>query len=249
MASKRSRIPLALVFIFSLAAVGALVAAAATAHWVGAVALRQNLILNGSEPPQVPDENGQIPEYTGYIQFGLFNGQKTFNPGLGQRDTVYFAVFIEHADVYSIGYPIFVFLFIIIAAIFALVSAIFGLVNTLTVPIETIHGPIGLYMWNGIGAVCTLLACVLYLVLLLTKLTENVLNQEDIDSPNNFRTSSASFQYSYWLVVVGCGLFIVNLFCIFLAKLLADPDFMQQRKRKHDFSRGENNLGLDDIMY
>ncbi|XP_022106724.1 clarin-1-like [Acanthaster planci] len=247
MASKRSKVPLALVFIFSLAAVGALLAAAATPHWVAGVAVRQNLTDN--ERPQVPDENGQIPPFTGYIQFGLFNGEKIFNFGFTQRAPVYFSIFEEHAEVYSIGFPIAAFVSVLIAAIFGLVSTIFGLVNTITVPIETIHGPVGLYVWNGIGAVCSLVAWVIYLALLLTKLTTNILNKSDIDPPNNFRTDSVSFAYSYWLVVVACALFILNLICVFLAKLLSDPDFLQQRRGEKEFSKGENNVGMDEMMY
>ena len=52
---------------------------------------------------------------------------------------------------YNLSLVIAVIVFILVAIVFGLVATVFGLVNTLTVPIETIHGPAGLYIWNGIG--------------------------------------------------------------------------------------------------
>ncbi|XP_038064825.1 clarin-2-like [Patiria miniata] len=196
-----------------------------------------------------PDDPGA---FLGLDYFGLFQGCKKFNYGFGAREWHCYKVFSEHANVYSVGYPIAVFVFLTIAIIFALVSTIFGLVNTLTVPIETIHGPMGLYLWNAIGAVGSLLAWLLYLILYLTQLTTNVLTTEDMAPPNNFRTTSVSFGYSYWLVLASFILFLLNLLFVFLAHLLQEPDLLKNKNKKGEVKTGKaggnNNVGLG-LMY
>ncbi|XP_033632863.1 clarin-1-like [Asterias rubens] len=245
-------------FLASLCAFVALIIsgiAVGTSYWIEA-GLERDLsdLVNRTLP--LKDFYGTNPidaddpgAFRGRCNFGLLQGCKKFNWGLGGRDWTCFKVFSEHEDVYSVGYPIACFIFLIIAIIFALVSTIFGLVNTLTVPIETIHGVMGLYLWNAVGAAACLIAWVVYLILYLSQLTRNVLNKEDMGSPNNFRTTSVNFGFSFWLVVVSFFLFLLNILFVFLAHLLQDPNFLRKKKKESEMAKGSGNtVGLG-LMY
>ncbi|XP_022106742.1 clarin-2-like [Acanthaster planci] len=251
---------------FFFASLGAFVSliftgvAIVTSHWINAQ-LQKNTTGQldpafplkdylGNNPIQFdPDDPGA---FLGLDYFGLFQGCKKFNYGFGAREWNCYKVFSEHANVYSVGYPIAVFVCLTIAITFALVSTIFGLVNTLTVPIKTFHGPMGLYLWNAIGAIGSFLAWLLYLILYLTQLTTNVLTKADMDPPNNFRTTSVSFGYSYWLALASFVLFLLNIFFVFLAHLLQEPDLLKSKKKKSEpkssKGTGNNNVGLG-LMY
>lgn len=60
-------------------------------------------------------------------------------------------VYNEYEDQHNIPLIITTLSFIGVATIFTVVSTIFALMNTITVPIQTIHGSLGLYIWNGIA--------------------------------------------------------------------------------------------------
>ncbi|XP_071793766.1 clarin-1-like isoform X2 [Asterias amurensis] len=245
MLSRRNQVPFGIVLLLSLCSFGALIAGCATPNWIDAIATRENATNSSA----ITNPNSVPPPFTGLIHFGLFNGVKQFNYGFSSRPPQSFSIFSEHKDVYSVGYPIACFIFLIIAIIFALVSTIFGLVNTLTVPIETIHGVMGLYLWNAVGAAACLIAWVVYLILYLSHLTRNVLNQEDMGYPNNFRTTSVNFGFSFWLVVVSFFLFLLNILFVFLAHLLQDPNFLRKKKKESEMAKGSGNtVGLG-LMY
>ncbi|XP_072026751.1 clarin-1-like isoform X2 [Amphiura filiformis] len=230
-----------------------------TEYWVEAGVQRDLRALDSSNPQlnQLPLKSflganpidGSDPgAFLGIVRFGLFSGCKRFNYGLGVRDPTCFSVFKEHEDVYNLKIVITVIVFILGAIVFGLVATVFGLVNTLTVPIETIHGPVGLYVWNGIGAICAFIAWILYLSLYHTDIKHNVLNKVDSSTPYFFQTDRVEFGYSYWLLIAGFILFLLNIFFVFLAQCVQDPKFLWRKNKENTSDSNRNDVGLG-LMY
>ncbi|XP_781677.3 clarin-1 [Strongylocentrotus purpuratus] len=224
-----------------------------TTSWVRAYLVRDITVFNTSQPLRGflgsnPIESDDPGAFNGVSFFGLFYGCKKFNYGLGGRKYNCYSVFSEHAEVYDTGMVIAVIIFLIPAAIFALISTIFGLVNILTVPIETLHGPVGLYIWNLIGVLCTAVSIILYLVIYITQIRFEVLNQADRAPPHNFNTSRVDFGFSFWLVVATFIILCVNIVLVFLAHMVENPNLLSSKKKSMNVSGKGGDIGLG-IMY
>ncbi|XP_071493862.1 clarin-2-like [Diadema antillarum] len=225
-----------------------------TTSWVRADLRRDITVFNTSQPltgflGSNPIDNRDPGAFMGVSFFGLFYGCKRFNYGLGGRNYECYSVLSEHAEVYNTGIVITVIVFLIPAAIFALVSTIFGLVNMLTIPIETIHGPVGLYIWNIIGVLCSAVALTLYLVVYFTQIQFEVLNPSDRGPPFNFSTSEAHFGFSFLLVVVTFLIFCSNIVIVLLAQLVENPRIFSRKKRSVNVNGKVGNDIGSGIMY
>ncbi|XP_064603650.1 clarin-3-like isoform X1 [Liolophura sinensis] len=90
----------------------------------------------------------------------------------------------------------------------------FGCFNVLSHPIETITGPVGLYVWNAIAAFFTLLCVILYTVLYYQDLKVNILLEVDLE--NQWVSKGTTPGYSFWLVVGATLAFAINILLVFL---------------------------------
>lgn len=94
----------------------------------------------------------------------------------------------------------------------AVVGALFAIVNTATTPVEAITGIPGLYVWNGLAAVCDMLTVILWAVQFHKHLTDNVLLY---DANDGWTTKGMEvFGYSFWLVVVAIFVHVANIVII-----------------------------------
>ncbi|XP_063868227.1 uncharacterized protein LOC135104624 isoform X1 [Scylla paramamosain] len=94
----------------------------------------------------------------------------------------------------------------------AVVGALFAIVNTATTPVEAITGIPGLYLWNGLAALCDMLTVILWAVQFHKHLTDNVLLY---DANDGWTTKGMEvFGYSFWLVVVAIFVHIANIVII-----------------------------------
>ncbi|XP_071946821.1 clarin-2-like isoform X2 [Antedon mediterranea] len=219
-----------------------LIASLATPNWITSDVHR---VIENSAP--VMDE--LLNDTTGYVYFGIIKGYKQFNYGFGLRQSVPYDVSEEHADLYPTGLLIVVIVFMVIAAIFAMVATIFGMVNAITRPIEAIHGPKGLFLWNGFGAIFSGISLFMYVGLYYTTFEgKEVLNAEDTSQPNYFTTDSANYGYSFWLLVTTFGLFCVNLILLIIAHKMNDPNF-RWRRRAQEISTIQTTELAQSIMY
>lgn len=177
--------------------------------------------------------------FQGFVIYGLFSGCKRFNHGFGGRPEECFSIFEEHKGIYPAGLVIVVIIFIFIGLLFSLIATVFGLVNTLAVPIETIYGPVGLYLWNGLAAIPSIIALIVYLLVYFISMKSEVLSQADRDPPRNFFTEETNLGYGFFLLLAACVLLLINFIFVALAQYSADPDaFKSKKKQDPNFNSG-----------
>ncbi|XP_033123812.1 clarin-3-like isoform X1 [Anneissia japonica] len=222
--------------------------AVGTTHWIDADLKRNSSFVNGAFSQTATANDGEPAPNKGFMHFGVVRGCKIFNYGFGARDYICFSVFEEHEGVYPTWLPILVIVCMVISAVFALVATIFGMVNSITVPIETVHGPKGLFYWNGFGGAFSAIALFTYVGLYYETLQFNVLNDVDTKAPNYFVTESADYGYSFWLLVVTFGLFSINIILLIIAHLISDPNFQWRKKAEQESNQQTSEVGLG-IMY
>ncbi|KAL3864019.1 hypothetical protein ACJMK2_005731 [Sinanodonta woodiana] len=98
---------------------------------------------------------------------------------------------------------------------FGLISVGFAIFNAVGKPIETITGPMGLYLWNGMAFFFTFLAMVLYLALFFTTYKKNFLYLLDNDA---FKVeATTNLGYSFFLLVIATVLYLINIIILFLS--------------------------------
>ncbi|XP_045189838.2 clarin-1-like isoform X2 [Mercenaria mercenaria] len=93
--------------------------------------------------------------------------------------------------------------------VFGLIAMGFAIFNICGKPIETITGPMGLYLWNGTAFLFALLDMVMFLTLFLTSLQKNFLLQEDVDK--FVLTEKTNLGYSFYLVPAAVVMYLVNI--------------------------------------
>ncbi|KAK3097817.1 hypothetical protein FSP39_013468 [Pinctada imbricata] len=104
--------------------------------------------------------------------------------------------------------------FMALGIAFSLVYIGFASFNVCAKPIETISGPLGLYMWNVIAIVFCLLAVIIYAVLYEQKYTKNVMSRSD--KIQGFQ-SEVSLDYSFYLSVTAMICHVINLVMLMLS--------------------------------
>ncbi|XP_033123813.1 clarin-3-like isoform X2 [Anneissia japonica] len=228
-------------FIHALVCMIMLIVSTATPNWITGEVYR---FIDNSDPVL----DSILNDTSGSVYFGIINGYKEFNYGFGTRESQSYTVFEEHEGVYPTWLPILVIVCMVISAVFALVATIFGMVNSITVPIETVHGPKGLFYWNGFGGAFSAIALFTYVGLYYETLQFNVLNDVDTKAPNYFVTESADYGYSFWLLVVTFGLFSINIILLIIAHLISDPNFQWRKKAEQESNQQTSEVGLG-IMY
>ncbi|XP_066478773.1 clarin-3 [Tiliqua scincoides] len=136
------------------------------------------------------------------ISYGLFQGVcfKTAQAGLGKEETP-FQVFdnLEHAKLRSFNVVIIVLL--VISLLSSLLSSIFTGLNALSNPYQTFLGPIGVYTWNSICGISSLLTLILFPV----NVEANKLSTELAIKPcmsSRQSKQSSTYGYSYWIILL-----------------------------------------------
>uniref|UniRef100_A0A914WTS6 Uncharacterized protein n=1 Tax=Plectus sambesii TaxID=2011161 RepID=A0A914WTS6_9BILA len=135
------RVSVFLSFVAFCAAVAMIGTALATESWVQATPVFEEQNTTGNS-----------------VHAGLFWGVRRLNYGLGVRENR-FSVFDElNKGVSFMTKSIWVCIvvFAALSLLWTTVGIVFSLVNTVIKPIETIAGPIGIYLWSGLA--CTWLS-------------------------------------------------------------------------------------------
>ncbi|XP_060078569.1 clarin-2-like [Ylistrum balloti] len=114
-----------------------------------------------------------------------------------------------------------------------LVSIGFSIFNIVGKPIETITGPMGLYLWNGLALLFSALGMVMYLVLFFRYYNYNVLPLEDRLA--DFTTKdNANLAYSFYLLVTATGLYFINLFLLMFSGVRLKCGFTREADKVID---------------
>ncbi|KAI5099041.1 clarin-1, partial [Silurus meridionalis] len=203
----------------------------------------------------------ELDKFIGQLNYGLFHGQRLKQCGLGGRpfsfsckEKCYVKCFLYYTNfiyiVLSLVFPdlvdaipaslhVSVIIFCAVLILFSSVCAAFFMYNAFGNPYETLHGPLGLYLWNLISCVCSCLILILYASeVKLHHLSEKIANYKE--GTFVYKTQSEVFDRTFWLIFL---VFLVHGINILLIRL-AGIQFPFQEAKESDAS-----TGAADLMY
>lgn len=106
--------------------------------------------------------------------------------------------------------------FLSLSIVMGLVTIGFSVFNIFGRPIETITGPMGLYVWNGISVVFVSVSLALFVALYITQLSKNFMMLDDYKI--GWRSEGhTSLDYSFIFVVGADVGFLLNMFLLCLS--------------------------------
>lgn len=95
------------------------------------------------------------------------------------------------------------------SVVFGIISMGFAVFNVCGKPIETITGPMGLYIWNGIALLFAVLDMVMFLVLFLTTIKKNFFLEEELQL---FSTEDyTGMGYSFYMIPCAIAMYLINI--------------------------------------
>ncbi|XP_004943634.1 clarin-1 isoform X2 [Gallus gallus] len=136
--------------LFCLAGVLSFVCALGTAAAIGTQLWVKGTILCKTGALLVNATGPELEKFIGEIQYGLFHGERVRQCGLGGRP-FQFSFFPDLLKIIPASIHVSVILFCMVLIIFTLVGMGFFLYNAFGSPYETLHGPVGLYLWSFIA--------------------------------------------------------------------------------------------------
>ncbi|XP_072895011.1 clarin-1 [Hemitrygon akajei] len=145
----------------------------------------------------------ELHKFIGAIRYGIFHGQRLRQCGLGGR-SFQITFFPTLLDAIPASLHVMVLLFSVATIVFALVATGFFMFNAFGRPYETLHGPMGLYLWNTIACSCGFMVMILFTSeVKIHHLSEKIANYRE--GSFVFETYTETFGYPFWLVF-GCSL-------------------------------------------
>ncbi|XP_061733792.1 clarin-1 isoform X2 [Nerophis ophidion] len=103
----------------------------------------------------------ELDKFVGRLAYGLFHGERVKTCGLGGR-TSRFSVFSELLDAVPAGLHVTIIFFCGALVVFSSVASGFFFFNAFGRPYETLHGPMGLYLWTAVCCLCSFLVLILF---------------------------------------------------------------------------------------
>ncbi|XP_049608805.1 clarin-1 [Syngnathus scovelli] len=232
MAAARRHKRLLLSFGGALAACCALATAvsAGLPRWVdGSVLCRTGAEL-------VNATGSELNKFVGRLAYGLFHGERVKTCGLGGR-TSRFSIFSELLDAIPAGLHVTIIIFCSALIVFSSVSSGFFFFNAFGRPYETLHGPLGLYLWTSICCACSFLVVILFASeVRIDRLSERIANFEEVTFV--FQTHGESFDICFWILLLVFFLHAFNALMIPLAGM----NFPMLRRKDLDPSGGAADL-------
>ncbi|XP_009882685.1 PREDICTED: clarin-1 isoform X1 [Charadrius vociferus] len=202
--------------IFCVAGVLSFACALGTAAAVGTQLWVKGTILCKTGALLVNATGQELEKFIGKIQYGLFYGERVRQCGLGGRP-FQFSFFPDLLKIIPASIHVSVILFCTVLIIFALVGAGFFMFNAFGSPYETLHGPVGLYLWSfiackyrppshlsSVSGSCGCLIMILFSSeVKIHHLSEKIANFKE--GSFTFKTHSEQFANSFWIILV-CSL-------------------------------------------
>lgn len=207
-------------FFLSCLAIALLGASLGTKAWISASCHR--------DVDTVPNHSN------GTVTFGLFEYQSILNVGLGDRVKNMQMLDILYKDRSFLIYELYISTIATVCGgiFFGVISAMMAIVNTASNPIEAICHIPGLYLWNGIALCSSLISAVTWMVQFYVRLTHNVLVREVRSEGRDWSSEGeAVFGFSFWMVVISAGLYLVNI--LIIQHATRDPYSVRQAKQLH----------------
>ncbi|XP_051482309.1 clarin-1 isoform X1 [Apus apus] len=197
MPAQQKRILFCTAGVLSFACALGTAAAIGTQLWVTGTVLCQTgaLLVNAT--------GQELHKFIGQIQYGLFHGERVRQCGLGGRP-FQFSFFPDLLRTIPASIHVSVILFCTVLVVFALLGAGFFMLNAFGSPYETLHGPVGLYLWSFIACCCGCLIMILFSSeVKIHHLSEKIANFKE--GSFIFKTHSEQFANSFWVILV-CSL-------------------------------------------
>ncbi|XP_017552271.1 clarin-1 [Pygocentrus nattereri] len=232
MPSRQKKVVFSVGGVLSFTAVLLVAAAMGTRWWVNANVLCQT----GAQ--LVNATGSELDKFMGTVSYGLFHGQRLKQCGLGGRP-LSFSFFPDLVDVIPASLHVSVIFFCAVLILFTSICCAFFMYNAFGNPYETLHGPLGLYLWNMISCLCSCLVLILYAAeVKLHRLSESIANYKE--GSFVYKTRSEKFDRSFWLIFL---VFLVHCLNILLIRL-AGVQFPFQGAKESDAT-----TGAADLMY
>ncbi|XP_060623701.1 clarin-1 [Anolis sagrei] len=157
----------------------------------------------------------ELDKFIGEIQYGLFYGERVRQCGLGGRP-FRFSFFPDLFKIIPASIHVSVILFCLVLLVFALIGTGFFMYNAFGKPYETLHGPLGLYLWSFISFSCGCLIMILFSSeVKIHHLSEKIANYKE--GGFIFKTHSEQFANSFWIILVCSLVHFLNILLIRLA--------------------------------
>ncbi|XP_078535102.1 clarin-2 [Lissotriton helveticus] len=187
-------------------------------------------LVNASDP--------ELHKFVGDIYYGLFQGGKVRQCGLGGRRSK-FTIFPHLVKKLNAALHVTIILFLCTAMSFSLVSFGFCIHNIIKVPYRSIKGPAGICLWNVFAGIFIVLAVTSFVAAVhLHRLTERIANFRE--NVFKFVVLEEQYQSSLWLCVGSAVTHAVNLLLIAATRIHL-PKFKTKTE--------EANVTAEDIMY
>ncbi|XP_066574174.1 clarin-2 [Amia ocellicauda] len=226
------RILLALASALSLSSAVLLAVALTTERWTrGRILCKTGAeLVNASAP--------ELVLFLGDIHFGLFQGAKIRQCGLGSRRSRIY-IFPNLVKTLNTALHMTIILFLFVAIAFALVSFGFCVYNVRKIPYQSIKGPAGLYLWNFVAGLFGTLGIVSFIAAMkLHRLTERVANFRE--NVFQFVVLEEHYDFSLWLCVASVATHGTNVIVVAVSGIRFPK--VQTKKPEEPVVTGEDLL-------
>ncbi|XP_067857892.1 clarin-2 [Heptranchias perlo] len=224
--------------LFSIAAIVSFVSVILLTVALGTSRWATGTILCKTGADIVNATNPEMAKFMGHLYYGLFQGRKIRQCGLGGRCSK-ITIFPQLVKTLNAAVHVLIIIFICLAIAFALVSFGFCIYNAVKIPYQAIKGPMGIYLWNLIASICGLFTIVCFIAAVkLHHHTERIANFRE--HVFRFIILQEYFDSSFWLCVASAVVHVVNMVVIRISEIRFPP-----LKTKTE----EANVTPEDLMY
>ncbi|XP_026370344.2 clarin-2 [Ursus arctos] len=188
-----------------------IVVAVAAPHWLSGKILCQTGVdlVNATDP--------ELVKFIGDIYYGLFQGCKVRQCGLGGRQSQ-FKIFPHLVKELNAGLHVTILLLLFLALALALVSMGFAILNMIQVPYRAVNGPGGICLWNVLAGGVVALAITSFMAAVkFHNLTERIANfQERLF---RFVVVEERYEESFWICVASASAHAANLVVVAISQI------------------------------
>uniref|UniRef100_M3XT40 Clarin 2 n=1 Tax=Mustela putorius furo TaxID=9669 RepID=M3XT40_MUSPF len=188
-----------------------IVVALAAPHWLSGKILCQTGVdlVNATDP--------ELVKFIGDIYYGLFQGCKVRQCGLGGRQSQ-FTIFPHLVKELNAGLHVTILLLLFLALALALVSMGFAILNMIQVPYRAVNGPGGICLWNILAGGVVALAITSFMAAVeFHDLTERIANfQERLF---RFVVVEERYEESFWICVASASAHAANLVVVAISQI------------------------------
>lgn len=120
-----------------------------------------------------------------------------------------------------------------LAIVMGLVTIGFSVFNVFGRPIETITGPMGLYLWNALALIFTAVTLVLFGLLFGLELSENFMMFDDVNIGWESK-GRTDLDYSFYLIVGAAAAFLLNFLLLCLSGQTCSCSYSRSGEKEID---------------